>query len=77
MNYELGLAKRLLTEKDLFDTTFYDKIMGISTTPMPSPTPPTPPTTAPTSPTPEDFTAISAAVAVATVCFIAMRRRRR
>ena len=80
VNYELGLAKRLLTEKDLFDTTFYDKIMGISTTPMPSPTPPTPstpPTTAPTSPTPEDFTAISAVVAVATVCFIAMIRRRR
>jgi len=77
VNYELGLAKRLLTEKDLFDTTFYDKIMGISSTPIPSPMPSTPSTTAPTSPTPEDFTAISAAVAVATVCFIAMRRRRR
>ncbi|KAF5428573.1 NitT/TauT family transport system substrate-binding protein, partial [Candidatus Methanophagaceae archaeon] len=44
--YEMGYIDKLLTEKDLFDTSFYDKIMeGPAPTPEVTPTltPPAPP----------------------------------
>ncbi len=38
VDYEMGYTKRELTMEDLFDTTFYDELMGIGLEPMPTPT---------------------------------------
>jgi len=37
VNYEMELTNKLLTEEDLYDTSFYDRIMGIAPPPLPSP----------------------------------------
>ncbi len=51
VDYEMGYTDKLLTKEDLFDTSFYDKIMvGPTPTPEATPalTPPAPPVSSPT-----------------------------
>jgi NitT/TauT family transport system substrate-binding protein len=88
VDYEMGYTDKLLTKDDLFDTSFYDKIMEIAPTPTPtpevtptitpSPTPvitPTPtPTPSPAPPTP-GFTAVFAIAALLAVTYLVLRRR--
>jgi len=68
VNYEMELTDKLLTEEDLYDTSFYDRIMGIAPTPSPSPSP----TPAPT-PTP-GFTTVFAIGALLVVAYLIFRR---
>lgn len=70
VNYEMELTDKLLTEEDLYDTSFYDRIMGIAPTPSPSPSPS--PTPAPT-PTP-GFTTVFAIGALLVVAYLIFRR---
>ena len=55
VDYEMGYIDKLLTEKDLFDTSFYDKIME-----GPAPTPEVTPTLTPPAPPPVSTPVITA-----------------
>nr|AAU83309.2 putative aliphatic sulfonate binding protein precursor [uncultured archaeon GZfos27E6] len=76
VDYEMEYTDKLLTKDDLFDTSFYDKIVEIAPTPTPEVTPtPTPtPTPSPTPPTP-GFTAVFAIAALLAVTYLVLRRR--
>lgn len=88
VDYEMGYTDKLLTEDDLFDTSFYDKIVEsaaptptpevsptITPSPAPSPTPVISPTPTPTpTPTP-GFTAVFAIAMVLAVAYVILRRR--
>ena len=91
VDYEMGYTDKLLTKDDLFDTSFYDKIMEsaaptptpevsptITPSPIPSPTPVISPTPTPTpTPTPPTpgFTAVFAIAMVLAVAYVILRRR--
>ncbi len=67
VDYEMGYTDKLLTKNDLFDTSFYDKIMGIA---------PTPTSVSPTAtPTPPGFTAVFAIAVLSAVAYVILRRR--
>ena len=76
VDYEMEYTDKLLTKDDLFDTSFYDKIVEIAPAPTPEVTPaPTPtPTPSPTPPTP-GFTAVFAIAALLAVTYLVLRRR--
>ncbi|HEC56974.1 MAG TPA: aliphatic sulfonate ABC transporter substrate-binding protein [Candidatus Syntrophoarchaeum butanivorans] len=69
VNYEMGLTDKLLTEEELYDTSFYDRIMGIEPTPSPSTT-----ATPTSSPTPiPGFEAAFAITALFAVAYLIRR----
>lgn len=74
VDYEMGSVNKQLTRADLFNTSFYDKIMaGAAPTPVSSPVITTTPTQAPT-PTP-GFTAVFAITMAIAVAYVLLRRR--
>lgn len=79
VDYEMGYTDKLLTQDDLFNTNFYDRVTGIAPTPTPTPeaTPTiTPsPTPSPTPPPTPGFTAVFAIAALLAVTYLILRRR--
>ncbi|MCW3129730.1 MAG: aliphatic sulfonate ABC transporter substrate-binding protein [Methanophagales archaeon] len=83
VDYEMGYTDKLLTQDDLFDTSFYDRVTkGIAPptptpeatptiTPIPSPTPVITPTPVPTP----GFTAVFAIAVLLAVTYLILRRR--
>ncbi len=69
VNYEMKLTDKLLTEDDLYDTSFYDRIMVIAPPPSPSPSPPPSAT-----PTPPGYEAVFAITALLAMAYLKRRR---
>jgi len=77
VDYGMGYTDKLLTEDDLYDTSFYDRVTGIAPTPAPTPevTPAITPSPTP-SPTPTPgFTVILTVVSLLVALYITLRRR--
>ncbi len=73
VDYEMGYTDKLLTQDDLFDTSFYDQVMGIVPTPTavtPSPTPSATPT-----PVQPGFTTVLTVASLLVALYIILRRR--
>lgn len=69
VNYEMELTDKLLTEEDLYDTSFYDGITGLAPPPSPTPAPSATPT-----PTPPGFGAVIAITALLAIAYLIRRR---
>ncbi len=66
--YDLGYTKKLLKKEDLFDTSFYDRVVGRAPTPSPTPSP-TPMVK------PPGFEAVLSAATLLVVAYLIMRRK--